>query len=153
MIRQLFHSRKVFRQARPTVRPTLESLEAREVPTSVQAAVSAAFQELPGAMNGLGLSIAQNNPNNGNPQVVIIQNDINTLANNASQFAQPSRQQIDVALFTNGFQLIQDGLGLAPIAPNTAAGIQNLGVTAIVSGYIDYIEANSGISNGNLQLS
>ncbi len=153
MIRQLFRSRNETRQARATVRPMLETLEAREVPTSVQAAASAAFQELPGAVNGLGLAISTNNLSNGQAQFKIINNDVNTLVNNASQFAQPSRQQIDFALFTNGFQLVQEGFTLYQQGDQAdGLSIRSLGVTAIVSGYIDYIQANAGISAGNLQL-
>ncbi len=153
MFRHLFRSRKETRPTRPVFRPALENLESREVPTNV-AQVSAALQELPGAINNLGINIAAQNVKNGEANFNIIRNNVQTLSNNAIFFAPGPRLQIDTALFTGGFQLYQDSFQLLQLGDQQDANlVAQVGVQAVLGGYFDYLAMSNGISKGNLTLS
>src|SRR6516165_4643335 len=99
MISQLFRYRKETRSSRPTVRPALETLEGREVPSTVQVQVAAALQELPQAVSNLQQNIAAQNLSNAQPNFKVITNDVNLLSQKAIFFASSTRFQIDLTLF------------------------------------------------------
>ena len=65
MVKQFFGTDSASKSDRPTFRPTLETLESREAPASLQAQVSAAFHELPMAVANLQQNIQAGNTANG----------------------------------------------------------------------------------------
>jgi hypothetical protein len=154
MFRHLFRSGNQGRSTRSTFRPVLETLESREVPTSIVTQVSAALKELPVAISNLGLNIQAQNLKNGQANFNIISKDVATLSQNVPSFATNSRLQIDTALFSGGFQLFQDAFQLFQINDvSDGNSVAQLGVQAALSGYFDFLSSLSGISQGNLTLS
>jgi hypothetical protein len=153
MIAQLFRSRSENRSSRPTFRPSLETLEGREVPSTLQAQVGAALQELPMAVNNLAANISAQNFQNGQANFKVITNDVNLLSAKAIFFASPSRMQIDITLFNSGVQLYQQGFGLHLQGDNADGNtIGGLGVQAFLAGFQDYLSMTEGQSLGNLNL-
>jgi hypothetical protein len=159
MRKQLAPPRPEPRPARLAFRPTVEKLESRDVP-SIVSVTAGALQELPAAVTLVGVNIQAGNATNGETTFKIVNNDIAILNANAPLFAPASRQQIDMALFTSGFQLFQEGFQLQdigaqnanPLASQDGQTVEKLGITAIVSGYSDFLAASNGISAGNLVL-
>jgi hypothetical protein len=153
MISKLFRSPKTNRSSRPAVRPTLETLEGREVPSTVQVQVAAALQELPQAVSNLQQNIAAQDFQNGHANFTIITNDVNLLSQKAPFFASQSRFQIDLTLFNSGVQLYQMGFGLHAQGDNGDANlVGNFGVGAFLAGFQDYLSMTEGQSLGNLNL-
>lgn len=153
MLKQLFRNPQQGKSSQPTFRPVLETLESREVPTTLQAQVSAAFHELPLAVNSLQQNINANNVQNGMNNFKIITNDVKTLSQGAINFSSSSRMQIDTTLFSSGVQLYQEGFQLFQMGDATDGNaIGNLGVQAILGGILDYLSMQNGQSNGNLTL-
>lgn len=154
MMKRSFATPTPSKSSRQTFQPFLETLESRETPSSLQAQVSAAFHELPLAVSSLQQNIMAGNVQNGMNNFQIITNDVNTLANGANNFAPSSRFQIDLALYTSGIQLYQEGFTLFQMNDSPDANaVGNLGAHAAISGLFDFLAMQDGVSNGNLTLS
>jgi hypothetical protein len=153
MLTQLVRTTQQGKEARPTFRPALETLESREVPANIQAQVSAAFHELPLAVTSLQQNINAGNTQNGMNNFNTITNDVNTLNSGAINFASSSRQAIDVTLFQAGVQLYQEGFQLFQTGDTVDANaVGNLGANAIIAGLFDYLSMGNGQSAGDLTL-
>lgn len=135
-------ARKSGRRERPTFRPILETLENREVPTPAQ--VSAAFDQLPTAMNNLLASLAARpvDVNSLNTNLNIVINDMALLRTGGSDFVVGDRLRIDNALFSDGFLLLFDGFANAPFIPGPQFfNIVQVGSAAIHGGWADSLLA------------
>jgi hypothetical protein len=138
MIGKLFRSRPQERSERPSFRPTLESLENRQVPSVAD--VSAAFDALPTDMSNLTTSLAARDINGVAANLSIVSNDIHTLIFGAAAFQIPSRLQIDNALVTAGIQLIFQGFNTFPAIPSSQfVQIERLGGEAVEQGAFDFL--------------
>ena len=142
MIGNLFRSHKPRRPERPTFRPVLESLENREVPSAAQ--VSAAFFELPGAVNTLvgSLQARPANATSINTNFNNVAGDMALLEYSARNFVVPDRLQIDNALTVNGFILLYQAFKNYPNIPAPQfVETARLGVSAIQAGLEDFFVA------------
>ncbi len=138
MIGNLFRSRKQHRPERPCVRPVLESLESREVPSSTD--VIAAFHALPGDVANVNVSLASHDTNSINSSLSVVIKDVFILRTGAPGFVTADRLQIDNALFINGIRLVFDGFNALNINNNetTVANVIGAGIRTVEAGLIDF---------------
>ena len=153
MIGNLFRSRQQSRPERPSVRPVLESLESREVPTTAD--IIAAFHALPGDVANVNAALASHNTNSINSSLSVVINDVFILRIGAPGFVTGSRLQIDNALFTNGIRLIFNGFNNLNVSNNefAVANVIGVGIRTVEFGLID--EAITGFfpqTSGNAVL-
>jgi hypothetical protein len=138
MIGNLIRSRKQSRPERPSVRPALETLEGREVPSSAN--VSAAFHALPVNVADVRASLATHDNTSINNSLSNVINDVFILRIGAPGFSVPSRLQIDNALFTNGLRLIFDGFNSLNVSNNetVVANVIAVGIRTVEIGIVDF---------------
>lgn len=140
MIGKLFRSHKRSRPERPSFRPFLESLENREVPSSLDA--SAAYDRLPTDMNNLVTSL-QARPTEFttiNTNLVAVTNDIALLSFSARNFVVSDRLLIDNALVTNGLTMVYQAFFNYPhFASPLFVNVLREGVTAVEQGGLDFL--------------
>jgi hypothetical protein len=142
MIGKLFYSRKQRQPNRPSVRPMLESLENREVPSA--ASVSAVYDQFPTDVNNLVASL-QARPadvNAINANLSTVASDVFTLKLGAPIFMLPDRFQIDNALVVNGIMMFYQAFNNYPFIP-AAQFVQTarLGSSAVEAGILDFVVA------------
>lgn len=136
MFGKLFRSRKQKRTERPTFRPTLESLESREVPSVAQ--VSAAYDALPTDMSNLEASLAARDIPGVGTNLSTVGSDMFTMVLGAPAFNLSSRLLIDNSLVVNGIKLVYDGFNTYPAIPAAQfVHIERLGFAAISHGAFD----------------
>lgn len=154
MIGKLFRSGKQSSPQRPSFRPSLESLERREVPSSTQTIT--AYNQLPTDMSNLQASLAARpaDPNAITTNYNAVATDMVLLRIGASNFEFASRLQIDNALLTNGLTLVYDGFLNHAFIPNPQfVNVVQLGANAAVFGFIDSLQAGLfNASNGDAVL-
>ena len=138
MIGNLIRSRKHRRPERPSVRPVLESLESREVPSSAN--VSAAFHALPGDVANVNASLASHDTNSINSSLSVVIQDVFVLRTGAPGFVTTDRLQIDNALFINGIRLVFDGFNNLNISnnENAVANVIGVGIRTVEAGLVDF---------------
>jgi hypothetical protein len=166
MIRTFFHSRGQSRPERPAFRPTLESLEGREVP-SVASQVSNTLTQLPAQVSNLQSSLAAGKLQTVYTNLQSVTNSLTVLESNAASFVTSDRLRIDTALFANGVALFLDGLEAFALGMESQAGLSNAsvgyysagfsilgaGYGAAASGMVDAASAVSGSTTGTIFLS
>lgn len=138
MIGKLFLSHKRSRPERSTFRPTLESLESREVPTAAQ--VSAAYHALFTDMSNLVASMTARPVDQTavDTNFTDVNNNVLLLQFSARNFVPTDRLLIDNALVTSGVSLVFQGFNNFPsISAGEFVSIVRLGSSAIESGALD----------------
>lgn len=136
MFENVFRSHKQNRPQRPSFRPTLETLESREVPSCAQ--VSAAFNQLPAAVNNLQASLAAQDVNGINANLSTVASNMFLLRAGASGFTTSNRLQIDNALITDGIRLLVGAFRELPFIPTTqVVNVAQTGIAAIDAGAFD----------------
>lgn len=140
MIGKLFLSHKRSRPERPTFRPTLESLESREVPTAAQ--VSAAYHALFTDMSNLVASVTARPVDQTavDTNFTAVRSDMLLLQFSARNFVPTDRLLIDNALVTSGITLVYQGFNNFPsISAGEFVSIERQGFSAIADGALDSV--------------
>ena len=140
------------RPERPSFRPVLESLEGRELPSSVQAEVTSLLTQLPNRVRDLQINLSFNNSARVAADIQTISNDASFLQSNAALFVPSARFGIDQVLFTDGVQLIRDAVTTPRINTTLQSQVVRLGFDVAVMAFLDFRLSQITPSSGHLTL-
>lgn len=137
---------------RPSFRPILETLEGRELPSSIQSEVMSLLTQLPNTVRSLEVSLSVNNSARVAADIQTISNDASFLQSNAALFVPGSRLRIDQVLFSDGAQLIRDAITTPRVNATLQSQVVRLGFDVAVLAFLDFRLSQIIPSSGRLTL-
>lgn len=140
------------RAERPSFRPILESLEGRELPSSVQGQVMGILTQLPSTVRDLQINLSFNNSARVAADIQTITNDASFVQSNAALFVPRSRLGIDQVLFADGVQVIRDAVTTPHLNTTLQSQVFRLGFDVAVMAFLDFRLSLITPSSGRLTL-
>ncbi len=140
------------RPGRPSFRPVLETLEGRELPSSVQAEVMSILTQLPNTVRDLQINLSFNNSARVAADIQTISNDASFLLSNTALFVPSSRLGIDQVLFADGVQVIRDAVTTPRVNTTLQSEVVRLGFDVAVMAFLDFRLSRITPSSGRLTL-
>jgi hypothetical protein len=140
------------RPERPSFRPTLEALEGRELPSSIQGQVMGILTQLPNTVRDLQINLSFNNSARVAADIQTISNDAIFLLSNTTLFIPSSRLGIDQVLFSDGVLLIRDAATTPRVNTTLQSQVVRLGFDVAVMAFIDFRLSLITPSSGHLTL-
>jgi hypothetical protein len=126
------------RPERPSFRPVLETLEGRELPSSIQAQVMTTLTQLPNAIRDLQINLSFNNSARLAADIQTISNDASFLLSSAVLFVPSTHFGIDQVLFSDGVLMIREARTIPQANTTLQSQVVRLGFDMAVLAFLDF---------------